>query len=178
MTGRFARWRNTDEIILVPAAGAEFLTARPLLVEAFGAARFFAGLRMRLGANLAPAQFVCSDSRLIAARRLFPPLNRLSLRLHLQARRLERTLRTRISELEAADRHIAKLEEKILKLHEATRELKQLKQEKQALRKSPGTQSRSGHSRALSFAAKIVPRSPQAICPVARQAGPARKLDG
>ncbi len=46
-------------------------------------------------------------------------------------------LRTRVSELEAADRHIAKLEEKLLKLKEAKRELKQLKQEKQALRKSP-----------------------------------------
>ena len=59
------------------------------------------------------------------------------LRLHLQARHLERTLRTRISELEAADRHIAKLEEKILKLREATRELKQLKKDKHALRKCP-----------------------------------------
>jgi hypothetical protein len=48
-----------------------------------------------------------------------------------------RTLRTRVSELEAADRHITKLEEKLLKLKEAKRELKQLKQEKHALRKSP-----------------------------------------
>ncbi|MFL6539976.1 MAG: glycosyltransferase family 2 protein, partial [Chthoniobacterales bacterium] len=39
--------------------------------------------------------------------------------------------------LEAADRHIAKLEEKVLSLKEAKRQLKQLKQEKQALRKSP-----------------------------------------
>ena len=42
-----------------------------------------------------------------------------------------------MSELEAADRHIASLEEKVLKLKEAKRELKQLKAEKQALRKSP-----------------------------------------
>ncbi len=42
-----------------------------------------------------------------------------------------------MSELEAADRHIATLEQKLLKLKEAKRELKQLKQEKQALRKSP-----------------------------------------
>jgi GT2 family glycosyltransferase len=52
-------------------------------------------------------------------------------------RGLERTLRTRMSELEAADRHIAKLEEKVLSLKETKRQLKQLKQEKQALRKSP-----------------------------------------
>jgi GT2 family glycosyltransferase len=50
---------------------------------------------------------------------------------------LERTLRTRLSELDAADRHISKLEEKLLKLKEAKLQLKQLKAEKQALRKSP-----------------------------------------
>jgi GT2 family glycosyltransferase len=58
-------------------------------------------------------------------------------RLNRHVRGLQRMLRTRLSELEAADRHIAKLEEKLLKLKEAKRELKQLKQEKQALRKSP-----------------------------------------
>ena len=42
-----------------------------------------------------------------------------------------------MSELEAADRHIARLEEKVLKLKQAKRDLKQLKAEKQALRKSP-----------------------------------------
>ena len=39
--------------------------------------------------------------------------------------------------MEAADRHIATLEEKLFKLKEVSRELKQLKQEKQLLRKSP-----------------------------------------
>ena len=87
--------------------------------------------------NLVPAQFVCSDSRLIAARLLFPPLNRLCCGCIFRRGHLERTLRTRTSELEAADRHIAKLEEKILKLREATRELKQLKKDKHALRKCP-----------------------------------------
>ena len=46
-------------------------------------------------------------------------------------------MRTRLSELDAADRHISKLEEKLLKLKEAKLQLKQLKAEKQALRKSP-----------------------------------------
>ncbi len=50
---------------------------------------------------------------------------------------LERTLRTRVAELEAAERHIEKLEEKLLALKEAKKQLKQLKAEKQALRKSP-----------------------------------------
>ncbi|MDQ6912441.1 MAG: glycosyltransferase family 2 protein [Verrucomicrobiota bacterium] len=42
-----------------------------------------------------------------------------------------------MSELEGADRHIAKLEDKIVKLKEAKKQLKILKEEKQALRKSP-----------------------------------------
>ncbi len=58
-------------------------------------------------------------------------------RLNERLRGLERTLRTRMSELEAADRHIAKLEDKIVKLKEAKKQLKILKEEKQALRKSP-----------------------------------------
>ncbi len=58
-------------------------------------------------------------------------------RLNERLRGLERTLRTRMSELEGADRHIAKLEDKIVKLKEAKKQLKVLKEEKQALRKSP-----------------------------------------
>ena len=58
-------------------------------------------------------------------------------RINAQFRRMRRTLRTRMSELEAADRHIARLEEKVLKLKQAKRDLKQLRVEKQALRKSP-----------------------------------------
>ena len=54
-----------------------------------------------------------------------------------RAARLRRTLRTRMAELEAADRHIARLEEKVLELKQTKRDLKQLKAEKQALRKSP-----------------------------------------
>jgi glycosyltransferase involved in cell wall biosynthesis len=51
--------------------------------------------------------------------------------------RLQRQLRTRISELIAAERHIATLEEKLFALKETKRQLKQLQEEKQALRKSP-----------------------------------------
>jgi glycosyltransferase involved in cell wall biosynthesis len=58
-------------------------------------------------------------------------------RLEAQVRELERIIRARTAELEAADRHIASLEEKLFKLKELSRELKQLKQEKHALRKSP-----------------------------------------
>lgn len=50
---------------------------------------------------------------------------------------LKRSLHKRRSELEAAERHIAELEEKLFKLKQVAREVKQLNQEKQALRKSP-----------------------------------------
>ncbi len=50
--------------------------------------------------------------------------------------RLRRVLRTRVLELEAAERHIGHLEEKLLGLKEAKRELKQLQNERRAFRKS------------------------------------------
>jgi len=50
---------------------------------------------------------------------------------------LQRILRTRMAELEAADRPIARLEEKLLKLKQYRREIKLLKEQKQALRRSP-----------------------------------------
>jgi glycosyltransferase involved in cell wall biosynthesis len=50
---------------------------------------------------------------------------------------LKRSLQIRGSDLEAAHRHIAALEERLLKLKEYRRELKLLKEQKQTLRKSP-----------------------------------------
>ena len=50
---------------------------------------------------------------------------------------LKQSLQIRDSELEGAHRHIAALEEKLLKLKEYRRELKLLKEQKQTLRKSP-----------------------------------------
>jgi GT2 family glycosyltransferase len=58
-------------------------------------------------------------------------------KLNLRLRHLERMLRTRTAELEAADHHIARLEEKLLKLKQYRREIKLLKEQKQAYRKSP-----------------------------------------
>src|SRR5206468_12852772 len=49
---------------------------------------------------------------------------------------LQRALRARTSELEAAHYHIATVEEKLLKLKQYRRELKILKEQRQALRKS------------------------------------------
>jgi GT2 family glycosyltransferase len=58
-------------------------------------------------------------------------------RLHAQLHKCERTLRMRMSELEAAERHIAELEGKLLKLKQYRGELKLLKKQKQAFQKSP-----------------------------------------
>jgi O-antigen biosynthesis protein len=58
-------------------------------------------------------------------------------RLHVQLRKCERALQVRMSELEAAERHIAQLEGRLLKLKQYRNELKLLKEQKQALLKSP-----------------------------------------
>jgi O-antigen biosynthesis protein len=56
--------------------------------------------------------------------------------INAKLRALQRTLHMRGAELEEAHRHIAGLEEKLLKLKEYRRELKRLKEERQRLRKS------------------------------------------
>ncbi|HEU0276123.1 MAG TPA: glycosyltransferase family 2 protein [Candidatus Udaeobacter sp.] len=54
-----------------------------------------------------------------------------------QSRKYERALQVRMSEIQAAERHIARLEERLLKLKQYRRELKLLKEQKRALIKSP-----------------------------------------
>jgi len=63
-------------------------------------------------------------------------------RLNRQLQRLQRTLRTRISELEAADRHIAQLEKRCLKLKQAKRDLKQTQSGKASAAEIARTQDR------------------------------------
>ena len=124
------------EVLLVSGVGAEIANRRPPLVEGFR--RF--GLLPDYECDL--EDWEPTALRLVrktedSAETLVPAVESAFARLNRHMRGLQRTLRTRVSELEAADRHIAKLEEKLLKLKEAKRELKQLKQEKHALRKSP-----------------------------------------
>ncbi|CAN5650603.1 hypothetical protein BH18VER1_BH18VER1_11900 [soil metagenome] len=128
--------RAADHVLLVPGAGTEPAKRRPRLVESFR------------GFGLVP-DYDCDVTDLDAGAVLLtrsaangqatslPAVESAFARLNQQMRGLERILRTRMSELEAADRHIAKLEEKVLSLKEAKRELKQLKLEKHALRKCP-----------------------------------------
>ncbi len=126
----------TGHLILIPGAGADVAKRRPPLVLQLAQLGFQPQydceiVELEAGAvRLCRATHGASEPMLPAIETGFALLNK-------QLRGLHRTLRTRMSELEAADRHIARLEEKVLKLKQAKRDLKQLKAEKQALRKSP-----------------------------------------
>jgi GT2 family glycosyltransferase len=127
--------RVADDIVLIPGAGVNVSQRRPQLVECF---RRFGllpdykwdpselnptAMRLRHEANESP------DTLIPATERAFAMLN-----AHLSA--MQRINEIHGSELEAAHRHIATLEEKLLKLKEYRRELKSLKEEIQILRKS------------------------------------------
>ena len=58
-------------------------------------------------------------------------------RLQSQVDQLQRALCVRTTELDQADRHIARLEESLLRLKQAKRELRELRRERRALRSSP-----------------------------------------
>jgi O-antigen biosynthesis protein len=71
------------------------------------------------------------------AKELVPMVESAFARLHVQLRNGERLLRMRMSELESAERHIAELEGRLLKLKQYRSELKLLREQKRALQKSP-----------------------------------------
>src|SRR5437667_11519659 len=58
-------------------------------------------------------------------------------RLQSQVDQLQRALCVRTTELDQAGRHIARLEESLLRLKQAKRELRELRRERRALRSSP-----------------------------------------
>jgi len=125
-----------DDLILIPGAGADVTKRRPRLVIHLASLGFFPNYDSDI------VEIEAGAVRLIRRGTdsidvLLPAVETGFARVNAQLRGLHRTLRTRMSELEAADRHIARLEEKVLKLKQAKRDLKQLKAEKQALRKSP-----------------------------------------
>ncbi|HSP45921.1 MAG TPA: glycosyltransferase family 2 protein [Chthoniobacterales bacterium] len=125
-----------ESILLVPEPGVETAVRRPDLVRRFAEAGLLPDYDCDLG-SLEPGAARLVRAVPASAEALVPAVESAFARLQRQVRGLERILRTRMSELEAADHHISKLEEKLLKLKEAKQQLKQLKAEKQALRKSP-----------------------------------------
>ena len=125
----------TDDLVLVPALGADMTKRRPQLVAQLSTLGFFPDYESDI-VEIDPGA-VRLHRGSIAGATFFPAAESGFARLNTQMLGLQRTLRTRLSELEAADRHIAQLEEKVLKFKQTKRDLKQLKEEKQALRKSP-----------------------------------------
>ena len=123
-------------VLLVPDTGAEPSVRRPEVVRQFGALGLLPDYECDLGV-LEPGALRLVRTAPASANALVPAVESALARLQRQVRDLERSLGTRMSELEAADRHISKLEEKLLKLKEARQQLKQLKAEKQEMRKSP-----------------------------------------
>ena len=128
--------RCAIDIVLIPGAGADFTKRRPQLVESFRRLGLLPDYGCDLG-ELDPAA-LCLRRRPPEIREaLVPTVEAAFSRLHTQMGWLQRILRTRMAELEAADRPIARLEEKLLKLKQYRREIKLLKEQKQALRRSP-----------------------------------------
>lgn len=125
-----------EQVVLISADAGEFARERPELVAAFREQGFVPDYDCDLSA-IDPAAVRLVRASPAESGQLLPAVEQTVARLNTHIHGLQRTLRTRMSELENADRHIAKLEEKLLKLKEARRELKKLKAEKQALRKSP-----------------------------------------
>ncbi|MGH8095555.1 MAG: glycosyltransferase family 2 protein [Chthoniobacterales bacterium] len=125
-----------DNLVLIPGAGADVAKRRPRLVMQLAGLGFFPNYECDV-VEIEPGAVRLSRKKADSIDTLLPAVETGFARINAQFRRMRRTLRTRMSELEAADRHIALLEEKVLKLKQAKRDLKQLRVEKQALRKSP-----------------------------------------
>ena len=125
-----------ENVLLVPEPAGQNVGRRPELVCHFAKAGLLPDYNCDLGA-LEPGALHLVRAAAESAPALVAAVEAAFARVQRQVHGLERSLRTRMSELEAADQHISKLEEKLLKLKEAKQQLKQLKAEKQALRKSP-----------------------------------------
>ncbi|MGB8341010.1 MAG: glycosyltransferase family 2 protein [Chthoniobacterales bacterium] len=126
----------TDNLVLIPGAGADVAKRRPRLVIQLASLGFFPNYECDV-VEIEPGAVRLTRKTADSIDTLLPAVETGFARINAQFHRMRRTLRTRMSELEAADRHIARLEEKVLKLKQAKRDLKQLRVEKQALRKSP-----------------------------------------
>jgi GT2 family glycosyltransferase len=124
-----------DAIVLVPGPGADPATRRPQLIECFGRFEFVPDYECDL-IDLNPGAVCLRRQPSKEASELVAAAETAFARLTQELGALQRALCGRNSELQAADLHIATVEEKLLKLKQYQRELKLLKQEKQALRKS------------------------------------------
>jgi GT2 family glycosyltransferase len=128
--------RCASGIVLVPSAGASLVSRRPQLVECFGQFGWLPDYGCDLG-ELDPGAILLRRQRGGTFEALVSAVETAFMRFNTRLSGVERMLRVRVSELEAANRHIAALEEKLLKLKEYRSELKLLKEQRRTLRKSP-----------------------------------------
>jgi O-antigen biosynthesis protein len=125
-----------ETIVLVPGPGADPASRRPELVQCFSHFEFMPDYECDL-IDLHPGAVCLRHLPNEAAGESVAATEKAVATLNGQLAALQRTLEMRSGELEEAHRHIAALEEKLLKLKEYRRELKLLKEQKQTLRKSP-----------------------------------------
>src|SRR5437763_2688883 len=123
-------------IVLVPGPGADAARRRPHLVQCFERFGLLPDYECDL-MELDPAAVSLRHQSSVGAGELTSKVETAFARLNRALSDLKRSLQIRGSELEGAHRHIAALEEKLLKLKKYGRELKLLKEQKQTLRKSP-----------------------------------------
>src|SRR5205809_2219344 len=128
--------RCASEIVLIPGAGADVAKRRPQLVKLFGRLGFLPDYICDLS-EIDPGTIRLRRQPSGSANEVVSAVETAFARLNRRLADLQRALRARTSELEAADRHIATVEEKFLKLKQYRRELKLLREQRQALRKSP-----------------------------------------
>ena len=123
-------------IVLTPGPGSDAVRRRPRLVQCFERFGLLPDYECDL-IELDPGAVCLRHQPSVAAGALTPVVETAFARLNKALNDLKRSLQIRGSELEAAHRHIAALEKKLLKLKEYRRELKLLKEQRQILRKSP-----------------------------------------
>jgi GT2 family glycosyltransferase len=125
-----------DTIVLVPGPAADPARRRPELVQRFIRFEFVPDYQYDL-MDLHPGAVCLRHLPGEAVNERVPAIEMAFARLNSKLGVLQRRLEIHGSELEGAQRHIASLEEKLLKLKEYRRELRLLKEQKQKLRKSP-----------------------------------------
>ena len=128
--------RRADGIVLMPGFGADAASRRPEIVQCFSRFGFVPDYECDL-TDLNPAAICLRHRPVDAADALVSAVEMAFARLNNYLGAQQRTLSARTSELQAAHRHIATVEEKLLKLKQYRRELKLLSEQRKTLRKSP-----------------------------------------
>ena len=128
--------RYGASIVLIPGPGADAATRRPGLVQRFERFGLLPDYECEF-MELDPAAVCLRHQPGLGSGEQTPKVEMAFARLNRALSNLKGALQSRGSELEGAQRHIAALEKKLLKLKEYRRELKLLKEQRQSLRKSP-----------------------------------------